>query len=78
MLVRETPGQQLALHLQGLCRMVVATTCLGGSILGEQGMAGKLQMFTGPEVFPACTLSGTSGMSKLLLGPDPVIPVQWL
>lgn len=34
-------------------------------------MAGKLQMVTGPEVFTASTLSGTSGMSKLLLGPDP-------
>lgn len=57
---------------------MVATTGLGGSILGEQEMAGKLQMFPGPEVFPAPTLSGTSGMSKLLLGPDTIIPVQQL
>lgn len=68
MLVHETSGQQLALDLS-LCRLVVATTGLGGSILEEQEMAGKLQMFPGPEVFPAPTLSGTSGMSKLLLGP---------
>lgn len=69
MLVHETSGQQPGLDLS-LCRLVVATTGLGGSILEEQEMAGKLQMFPGPGVFPAPTLSGTSGMSKLLLGPD--------